>query len=1404
MLKIKLDNSISLIHRVKILLKKTEELHLELNGVKNAIDELDEGGFAQLKHLQVQNGHELLYVVSVVPSKTVFPRLEHLFSFSEYKKFLQLQEIEVIDCKNLKGIFGEESVDLVVENARNSKLEFTPLRSLVLQCLPQFISFGMKVVLPRLENLTLSSIKIEDIWLGQPQLVSSFQCLKILTVEECNGLKFLFSSSMVKSFMQLQKLVICKCKSMEAVILDSEGLEVQDKIIDMSFPKLFCLKLACLPKLTGFGTGNSAEFPTLNELHIESCSNLKTFFSDFSGVDMLREEPEEVSLEDYIIDVNPLFDKKVAFPSLEKMILSHLDNLQLIWHNKLHGDSFSKLKEVRVEFCKKLMTIVPSNSTQGLLTFHNLETLTVKRCWNMKSLFPVSIATGLLQLNELKIIACGLEEIVVAKEEVDGTLRFLFPELTFLKLDNLPKLEHFYMGLHAIEWPRLERLLVYKCKKMKVYASDGESQPPLFSFEKLGFRNLEHLKLSEFPTLEEKVGNSQVPIGLFCNLKSLVLDVFLGTLSAIPSSVLSAFKNLETLEVRSCGSLKKVFDMDTQQNADGHTLKKTNQEALDFNNLKSLKVYNCCNLRCIFTPSIISGLAQLQKIEVKNCALIEEIIMKEEEKEAHIEEIRIPQLNSIVLESLPNLTSFCLGINILECPALKAITVAKCPKIETFIFTDMKHQPAHIAPSFSKKVGFRKFEHLKLCEFVTLKENIWNGKVPIDLFCNLKSLVLDELSDIPSIVLSYFKNVEKIEVAFPSLEKMILLHLDNLQLIWHNQLHGDSFSKLKEVRVEFCEKLMTIVPSNSNQGLLTFHNLERLTVTKCWNMKSLFPVCIATGLLQLKELKIIACGLEEIVVAKEEIDGTPRFCFPQLTILNLINLPRLKHFYLGLHTIEWPMLKQLLVYGCGKIKVYALDGESQPALFSFEKVIPNLEVLGLNAYTITSRCLDCIPARSFRKLKFFGLVGFRKFEHLNLCEFLTLKENIWNGKLPIDLFCNLKSLVLDGLSDIATIIPSNVLSYFKNVETIEVKNYDSLKEVFDMEEQLDYGDGLSAKRSHHEILGFRNLKSLKVDNCNNLRYIFTASLASSLVQLEQIEIKSCALVEEIITKKGEKDAGIDKIKIPLLKSISLESLPNLTSFYSGSNILECPPLKNIIIKDCQNIHLKDFSLHLPSLFSENVVFPTMDDLTSSSIITEWIWQSQLPATSSCFEKLTILVIDGFDHLKYFFSSSMVKSLFELKELEISNCKLIEEIIVEDEERTSTMLFPKLYQLKLRDLPKLTTFCSSTGNFVELSSLFGLWIDNCPGMKSFVSISKWNDKTSTKKLEETNSNENLHAHMQSLFDKKVRLPCLERLVISHADEVEKIWDDQIDCSSIFLKMKRIFHSAIFIDVVLKFG
>ncbi|XP_044486366.1 uncharacterized protein LOC123211639 [Mangifera indica] len=1644
MLKLKIDDSIHLGRGVKSLLKMTEDLFLEgTSGVRNVIYELSVDGFPHLKHLHVQDGLELSYIINSVAWKLVFPnleslilgnliklenichgqlnagsfrklriikikkcdKLEYLFALFIAENLVQLQEIEAIDCKNLKEIFGKGD-----EIETNNQIELNQLCSLTLQRLSKFIriSSDIRVVFPRLENLKVCSINFEKTCIHQPLAMFRYgQCLKSLTVENCNDLKFLFSSFMVKSLNQLQELLISNCKSME-VIIDLEGVQKEEKIVDMSFPKLLYMKLKVLPKLTSFGAGNLIEFPFLKELHIEHCHNLKTFFCKSFYPETEGKAKEEVNSENEFINVNPLFDEKVAFPSLEKMVLLHLDSLQLIWHNQtLHLESFCKLKVVRVESCEKLLAIVPSN-TQGHLTFHNLEILDVCNCWSMKSLFPVSIATGLVQLEELWIKSCGLEKIV-SEEEVNGAPTFLFPQLTGINLLNLPELKCFYPRLHVLEWPMLRHLGVYECKKIKVYASefpslearDGERQPTLFLLEKvipnleelgldahdfrltfvhseivesfgklkilwlgnfddefvaslfnflqklncleslgfidgsfkelfpyeqghiwkqdflgntflpnlqrlrvrrchcltmlmpfamsfknletlevyncnglakvltseaaktlvnlttmrireckllievmanegdkeeeivfgqlkvlelhclsslaffcsakysfqfpclrqvivsqcpklnifsqgisstpllkevqltkpdddvkyfwkdglnstiqqiftdmIGFRNMEYVKLSKLPTLREKIWNEGLPVGLFCNLKWLVLDEDFDKSTAFPFHVFNDLRNLETLEVRNYHSLEDLFDIK------GKTIRNSEEEILGFNNLKSLKVHSCSSLRYIFTPAIILGLDQLQEIEVKNCALIGEIITKDEGKEGAIDKIFIPHLNSIVLELLPDLTNFYSGTNYLECPSLKSITIAKCSKMETFVFSDLKTDHFdHNVPLFNEKV------------------------------------------------------------AFPSLEKMVLLHLVNLQLIWHNQkLHVESFCKLKVVRIEFCEKLLTIVPS-STQERLTFHNLESLKVKNCWSLKSLFPVSIAIGLVQLKELWIYSSGLEKIV-SEEEVNGAPTFLFPHLRNIHLENLRELKCFYPQLHTIEWPMLRNLGVYKCKKIKVYiaqfpsfqARDEGRQRSLLLLEKVTPNLEVVGLDAYAFKLAFLLTDLVESFARLKILRLrnfddesiaslfnflqklnclesldfsdssfkelfpyeqghiwkqdfqlqgntflqklqIGFRNIKYFKLSEFPTLKEKIWNGGFPVGLFCNLKWLVLDEVFDISSAFPSHAFYDLRNLETLEVRNHHSLKDLFDIK-------GKTLKNSKEAILGFSHLKSLKVHNCSSLRYIFTPSIILGLDQLQEIEVKNCALIEEIIIKDEGKKGVNDKIFIPQLNSIVLELLPDLTNFYSGTNYLECPSLKSITIANCPKIETFVFSdlktdhfdYNTP-LFSEKVAFPSLEKMVLLHLDNlQLIWHSQnLNVESFCklkvvrvefcenlltivpsntqglltFQNLESLKVKNCWSLKCLFPVSIAIGLVQLKELWIYSCGL-EKIVSEEEVNGApTFLFPQLTDIHLENLRELKCFYPRL-HAIEWPMLRSLRVYKCKKIKVYAS------------------------------------------------------------------------------------
>ena len=199
-----------------------------------------------------------------------------------------------------------------------------------------------------------------------------------------------------------------------------------------------------------------------------------------------------------------------------------------------------------------------------------------------------------------------------------------------------------------------------------------------------------------------------------------------------------------------------------------------------------------------------------------------------------------------------------------------------------------------------------------------------------------------------------------------------------MKIIWHNQIISDSFRKLESLTVSKCDNLTNIVPPNmlgrlqnlqvlwisccgsieevfeiqgtnvkeagdmelrdlwlwslpklkhvwsmDPQEIFSFEKLQSVTIWDCPSLKSVFPTSVAKALVQLKELWIQDCAVEEIVAKEEGIDYNPTlFLFPQLTHLVIGTLPELKSFYPGKHTSEWPSLKYLTISDCDKLKVF--------------------------------------------------------------------------------------------------------------------------------------------------------------------------------------------------------------------------------------------------------------------------------------------------------------------------------------------------------------------------------------------------------------------------------------------------------------------------------------------------
>ncbi|XP_044466553.1 uncharacterized protein LOC123196558 [Mangifera indica] len=140
-----------------------------------------------------------------------------------------------------------------------------------------------------------------------------------------------------------------------------------------------------------------------------------------------------------------LFTKMVIFPDLMVLILRNIISRK-IWDNQIPTSSFQNLKQ-----------------------------LILWRCTKMKYVFSYTITKNLQQLQYLEMKDCIVLEEVVATEGVEAAASFVFPQVTLMKLQNLPELATFYHGMHTSEWSMLKELVVEDCDKFKMFTSEPNS-----------------------------------------------------------------------------------------------------------------------------------------------------------------------------------------------------------------------------------------------------------------------------------------------------------------------------------------------------------------------------------------------------------------------------------------------------------------------------------------------------------------------------------------------------------------------------------------------------------------------------------------------------------------------------------------------------------------------------------------------------------------------------------------------------------------------------------------------------------------------------------------------------------------------------------------------------------------
>jgi len=199
-----------------------------------------------------------------------------------------------------------------------------------------------------------------------------------------------------------------------------------------------------------------------------------------------------------------------------------------------------------------------------------------------------------------------------------------------------------------------------------------ENEIPMLPIEILKAPNLIEMNVMHCESLENflvqnaKIGEEEM-LGKLTMLS--LSDVSTTQLFELKySSSLNIFERLHRLFVSHCPHLT--------------TLGVHSTSTVSFSCLKEVSIYNCPNLKNLFTSSAAKMLMNLEEISVFECKSLTEIVVKE--GDATSEAIKFERLHTIYLQSLTSLVCFYSGSETLQLSSLKIVTISSCPNMEIF------------------------------------------------------------------------------------------------------------------------------------------------------------------------------------------------------------------------------------------------------------------------------------------------------------------------------------------------------------------------------------------------------------------------------------------------------------------------------------------------------------------------------------------------------------------------------------------------------------------------------------------------------------------------------------------------------------------------------------------------
>ncbi|GAY67552.1 hypothetical protein CUMW_257430, partial [Citrus unshiu] len=747
------------------------------------------------------------------------------------------------------------------------------LQNLQTLCLERS-TVGDIAIIGKLKNLEVLSFLQSDIVM-LPKEIGQLTKLRLLDLTDCFKLKVI-ATNVLSSLTRLEALYMHNCYVEWEV--ETRGSEKRSASLDefVRLPRLTTLEIEVrnddiLPE--GFFTKKLARFKI--SVGDESFSTpfyfVESWFS--SRPNFMIGKHESLRTLKLKLSSKPIGSKELqGVNNVEYLCLDELPGVKTVLF-ELDTKGFSQLKHLHIQNNPDLLCIVDSRDRETYDAFPLLESLTLQNL-------------------------IRLERTCMDRLKVES-----FNELKIIKVENCDELTNIFWLSNTKCLHKLERIAVIDCKKMEeVFAIGGEADVGnKNAIEKIEFAQLKSLSLGMLPKVTNFFREVKTPPAS-PNRRESEEDELDTSIQLLNEKVV--LPNLEALELRDI-NIDKIWHY--------------NELPAMFPGSQSLTrliLWDCNKLKYIFSATMIRSFEQLQRLEISNCMVLQEIISKDraEADQRTTPCFVFPRLTTLILLGLPELKCFYPGMHTSEWPALKILNVI-FPNLE-----DLALSGEDVEMILMGDFPHHLFGCLKQVAVATDESECFPLGL-LERFLNMEDLYLRACS-YKEIFSSNDEYLEKDVRNFALIKRLHLVELDDLKHLWKpNSKLEHILQYLEKLFVSYCQSLLILLPSAS----ISFRNLTELQVTNCKKLINLVTSSVAKSLVGLLMLNIYGCrAMTEVVTGDENGAANPKeeIVFTKLKSISLVDLDSLTSFCSANYTFNFPSLQDLEVIGCPKMTIF--------------------------------------------------------------------------------------------------------------------------------------------------------------------------------------------------------------------------------------------------------------------------------------------------------------------------------------------------------------------------------------------------------------------------------------------------------------------------------------------------